>query len=244
MDTPEDIEMQGTFNNHTLATTSVVSLPHALGLESNGMTTAERPTTFHFFSKLPSSVRRRIWRHTWEPREVVPTDFVQEGCFIRGAPYDYHEHMPASGYVNQESRQETILHYELSFRSPLNRAGVWFNFSLDTLFMPLHHRPWVHYDHDDLERLQRLSMPEWLPVGWYDATKRPLQWPSLPTRICRQEAFKVKTGSSKALLENPELYGARKLLTIRCPNLKELHLRLNPPRLRSLQIWRQHHIID
>ncbi|KAI0189878.1 hypothetical protein F4808DRAFT_32234 [Astrocystis sublimbata] len=115
--------------------------------------------SFHLFGKLPTELRRMIWRFALEPRIV--TILPSWDCYEmqpRRKP-----RLPASGYVNRESRSETLRHYKRCFE--LEGDFHWFNFDLDTLCSPTGVCLQIcqFRDPSDLMKVQRMISPNSLP---------------------------------------------------------------------------------
>ncbi|KAI1640541.1 hypothetical protein F4809DRAFT_589155 [Biscogniauxia mediterranea] len=107
---------------------------------------------FHRFPELPCEIRLAIWRATWTPR-VVRADVEQ----INGRSVTVGGSLPTSGWVNRESREETLRHYELCFSIYSSPTRVYFNFDLDTLEINTWSVVAVMYPEYDLFHLQRIT---------------------------------------------------------------------------------------
>ncbi|KAJ8120988.1 hypothetical protein ONZ43_g2450 [Nemania bipapillata] len=125
----------------------------------------DQQRVFHLFGQLPAELRLEIWTHTWQPRTVVlcPVSNTDLLC-----PNDENR-LPASGYVNWESRSETLRYYKPCFAVRENSKFRWFNHRLDTLCLAQH---WYHEwyldefrfsNADDLRQVRRLILPQSLP---------------------------------------------------------------------------------
>ncbi|KAJ8126527.1 hypothetical protein O1611_g7112 [Lasiodiplodia mahajangana] len=132
----------------------------------------EKERVFHLFGKLPTELRLEIWTHTWEPRTVTiyPTE---NGVFMRPRGGNF---LPASGYVNFESRSETLRYYKRCFDHGDEKDFRWFNFDLDTLCVATD--PCLDLlDLTELRQLQRLIVPDDFPGVVRAATRCRDTWP-------------------------------------------------------------------
>ncbi|KAF7880270.1 uncharacterized protein EAF01_012031 [Botrytis porri] len=96
-------------------------------------------TIFHPFSRLPIELRLKIWKMSWESRNigiVTRIDYVPTG---HGTVTDVKRlaSPPPTMSVNRESRAETLLHYKPLNLAPLALGHLvsqfYFNYELDTL---------------------------------------------------------------------------------------------------------------
>ncbi|KAI0834627.1 hypothetical protein F5Y06DRAFT_153167 [Hypoxylon sp. FL0890] len=121
---------------------------------------------FPQFLKLPLELQYMIWEYTWGPREVTIVPKKRAGfwtlCGTR---------LPASGYVNRVARREALRHYALRF-APQGWPAVYFDFKLDTLRIPSHIQALSYLGLSDLQRVESLMIPEWIPAS---PPRRP--WP-------------------------------------------------------------------
>ncbi|KAI1188208.1 hypothetical protein F5B17DRAFT_281147 [Nemania serpens] len=109
------------------------------------------PRVFHLFRQLPTELRLEIWTHTWEPRIVSIFPIVDT------EPLRY----PASGYVNFESRSETLRYYKRCFAYPHKSDFRLFNFRLDTLCVTTKFEDIMHkLDPVEASQVQRLIFPD------------------------------------------------------------------------------------
>ncbi|RYC62274.1 hypothetical protein CHU98_g3943 [Xylaria longipes] len=131
---------------------------------------------FHLFGQLPTELRLQIWAYTWKPRTVALYP-VADDDFLR--PMDRKKNrLPASAYVNSESRSETLRYYYK--RSFAERDDFrWFNFGLDTLCLAAENGLQLlqFLDSDDLRKVQRLVVPETIPSLIQAATPCSDTWP-------------------------------------------------------------------
>ncbi|KAI1392308.1 uncharacterized protein F4822DRAFT_124280 [Hypoxylon trugodes] len=175
---------------------------------------------FPQFRKLPAELRLKIWRESWEPRDVValrhldgmngPSNkHLEPSGMLRGGDALFRQHLsatlrtwgvsrgaqlsagpldlfmlnnfetstwstskpPMSLWVNKESREETLTHYELALALPDGESLVpgghsklYFNFNLDALVYPLHRSLSLAFSQYDLSRVIRISVPELVPA--------------------------------------------------------------------------------
>ncbi|KAI0805026.1 hypothetical protein GGR55DRAFT_293963 [Xylaria sp. FL0064] len=163
----------------------------------------EQPQMFHLFGQLPTELRLKIWTHSWAPR-TVSLYLVDADHFLRPGDRNL---LPASGYVNSESRSETLRHYKRSFVHPDKTGFRWFNFDLDILCLATSWPFLDDLDPRDLRQVQRLIIPETLP-GTRAVTPCETTWPEPVT-----ESFK-----------SPKV---EQLLMEKYPNLREITLTTN-----------------
>ncbi|KAI1148151.1 hypothetical protein F4825DRAFT_434955 [Nemania diffusa] len=130
---------------------------------------------FHLFGQLPTELRLKIWRHSWQPRTISlypisDTSFLRPGTENR---------LPASGSVNVESRRETLRCYEPSFAHPDMRAFRWFNFRIDSLCLATggYLEALEFFNPDDLRRIRRLIVPSGIPGLNGELTPCRSTWP-------------------------------------------------------------------
>lgn len=120
---------------------------------------------FHKFVDLPPELRRTIWRFTLG-RRIVSIKFVQ----VTGPDREFREikprgsPLPPSGYVNWESRHETLRFYNPRLAIKGISGDIFFNYNLDTLHITCHAQPLLHLNRHDLAKVQSLSLPEFVPV--------------------------------------------------------------------------------
>ncbi|KAI1505639.1 hypothetical protein F5X99DRAFT_214800 [Biscogniauxia marginata] len=129
--------------------------------QSEGPQDEQDVVSFERFPILPPELRRGVWHATWTPRDVKPRlKQTDDGPVTVGAD------LPVSAWVNHESREETLRRYKLAFAIGAHPTRVYFNFDLDTLYLGVRDRqPRALFGAGDLARVQRLSVPKWLPVG-------------------------------------------------------------------------------
>ncbi|KAI0490613.1 hypothetical protein F4859DRAFT_508412 [Xylaria cf. heliscus] len=120
----------------------------------------QQQQVFHLFGQLPTELRLRIWRYTWEPRTVSLFPATPDSFLRRKS----RKPLPASAYVNSESRSETLRYYECCF-AQINGDFRWFNFHIDTLCLALNDNllDLNILDPTDLEKVQRLIVPGIFP---------------------------------------------------------------------------------
>lgn len=87
---------------------------------------------FTCFKQLPLELCQKIWDHTIHPRTLCiwPQDAVLKTELGQGHAFLYHQ--PSIMAVNQESRTEGLMVYQLYFE-PQQHRGFYFNCVLDTL---------------------------------------------------------------------------------------------------------------
>ncbi|KAI1131175.1 hypothetical protein F5Y10DRAFT_79040 [Nemania abortiva] len=131
---------------------------------------------FPFFRELPAELRCMVWEHSWEPRTVTlyPIEPTDKPVFLRPRGGNL---LPASGYVNTESREHTLRRYKRCFSHGDSTDFRWFNFHLDTLCLATFGYYLVKLDHAELRQVQRLIVPEWFPGCVRAATPCPDTWP-------------------------------------------------------------------
>lgn len=122
--TPHSILSAG----HTNSVADILSTDGALSTPLN--------TTFSL-RKLPIELRFLVYHHTWEPREVT----------IRKPGFK--NNLPATLFVDKESRHETLRHYHLYITKYISQVGRMYGYinpNLDTLhvrmprtFPPMRH---------------------------------------------------------------------------------------------------------
>ncbi|KAI1369744.1 hypothetical protein F5Y08DRAFT_477 [Xylaria arbuscula] len=161
---------------------------------------------FHLFGELPTELRLEIWAHTWEPRTVSIYP-INENYFL--LPEGKNQ-LPASAYVNSESRSETLRHYKRCFAHHNKSDFRWFNFRLDTLCVAA--GPVFgflkHLDPGDLRQLQRLIVPSTFTAFIHAATPCRDTWPEPVTQSAESSIMEI-------ILEDD------------FPNLKEITLTTN-----------------
>lgn len=133
----------------------------------------QRQRVFHLFGQLPTELRLEIWVHSWEPRTISLFPIDYDNLIRPGGK----NRLPASGYVNYESRSETLRHYKRCFAHPDKSDFRWFNFRLDTLCVPTSMRDIEKLDYRDFRQVQRLIIPELLPGLACVWTPCPDTWP-------------------------------------------------------------------
>ncbi|KAI1113672.1 hypothetical protein F5Y14DRAFT_451864 [Nemania sp. NC0429] len=114
---------------------------------------------FPRFGELPTELRLEIWAHTWSPRAISLTPINRKDFRSSGAK----NRLPTSAYVNSESRFETLRHYKRWFAQPDKPGFHWFNYRLDTLYMPTPLPLKDILDFIDIKKVQRLIVPASLP---------------------------------------------------------------------------------
>ncbi|KAI0904880.1 hypothetical protein F4823DRAFT_613198 [Ustulina deusta] len=166
----------------------------------------ERQRVFQLFRQLPTEVRLKIWVHTWEPRTVSLYPSTDDGgSFLRPGTKN---RLPASGYVNSESRSETLRYYKPCFANRDKTDFRWFNFRLDTLCLASDEWFLDKLDPSDARQVQRLILPETFPGVIRAATPCRDTWP-------------------KPVTESFEAPIIKELLEEDYPNLKEITLTTN-----------------
>ncbi|KAK8877283.1 hypothetical protein PGQ11_002229 [Apiospora arundinis] len=128
---------------------------------------------------------------------------------------------PVSLFVNRESRHETLLHFQTAFALNGRDAKIYFNFSLDTLNLPLHHSLGMCFGINDLKKLTVITVPELFPaipgfvprIGPWDHTRSSM--------IVNARVPPVADGT---VASSPEFDRAWQLLRWRFPNLREINL--------------------
>ncbi|KAF2963866.1 hypothetical protein GQX73_g9702 [Xylaria multiplex] len=158
---------------------------------------------FHLFGQLPTELRLQIWAYTWEPR-TVSLYAIDRDHFLRPGGKNL---LPASAYVNYESRKETLRYYKRCFAHPDKSDFRWFNFRLDTLCLAAN-LPFLNIDPNDLKQVQRLIVPDENPGTTFADTPCRDTWPEPVTQS----------------FESPVVEA---LLEIKYPSLKELTLTAN-----------------
>lgn len=71
--------------------------------------------------------------------------------------------LPATFFVNRESRDVTLRRYPFAFALPGGESRVYFNFALDTLVLSRHAQLAHAFTKADLSRVRRISVPEVKP---------------------------------------------------------------------------------
>ncbi|KAI0538346.1 hypothetical protein GGR58DRAFT_526461 [Xylaria digitata] len=158
---------------------------------------------FHLFGQLPTELRLQIWAHTWKPRTISLYAIDRDHFLLPGGK----NLLPASAYVNRESRSETLRHYKRCFSHPDKTDFRWFNFRLDTLCLAASW-PLLNIDPNDLRQVQRLIAPDEFPGA------------TLVETPCRNTWLEPVTES----FESPVV---REVLEEKYPSLKELTLTTN-----------------
>ncbi|KAI0106468.1 hypothetical protein GGR51DRAFT_171247 [Nemania sp. FL0031] len=133
----------------------------------------QQERVFHLFGRLPTELRLEIWKRTWEPRTVTLYP-IEHGTFLRPRGGNL---LPASGYVNAESRSETLRYYKRCFDHGDKTDFRWFNFHLDTLCIATYTIYLSSLDPTELRQIQRLILPEDLPGFARDMTPCRNTWP-------------------------------------------------------------------
>ncbi|KAI0379116.1 hypothetical protein F5Y04DRAFT_290577 [Hypomontagnella monticulosa] len=102
---------------------------------------------------------RHDWGHGGEPHEdlYMPFEFVTHTS-SKVPP-------PLSLWVNQESRDETLRHFEIAFGMSGGSSTAFFNFDIDTLQFNLHNPLSSAFSVFDLCRLRRLTIPSLMVTG-------------------------------------------------------------------------------
>ncbi|KAI0596723.1 hypothetical protein F4775DRAFT_594031 [Biscogniauxia sp. FL1348] len=80
---------------------------------------------------------------------------------IDGRSMTVGDSFPPSGWVNRESREETLRTYELCISIYLSPTRVYFNFDLDTLGVNTWSAVTIMYLEYDLFRPQRITFAVW-----------------------------------------------------------------------------------
>lgn len=134
------------------------------------------------FSAIPAELRLAVYKLTWEPRRVpIHREWISPRPFKKlerrarrhlKQVDNYFDDtdittvttssaaLPVTLWVNAESREETLKHYQLSFaRSRNGRSHVYFNFDLDELEIPRHCSLLEAIGRDELARVKWLSVP-------------------------------------------------------------------------------------
>ncbi|KAL3417918.1 hypothetical protein PVAG01_10928 [Phlyctema vagabunda] len=88
-------------------------------------------TSFECFPALPLELRLKIWRHTFPAFRIVGISHQFASHQFTG--WRSPDASPITLQVNQESREETLKHYKLSFGTRLAPATIYFNSKLDSL---------------------------------------------------------------------------------------------------------------
>ncbi|KAI1343217.1 hypothetical protein F5Y15DRAFT_427669 [Xylariaceae sp. FL0016] len=167
---------------------------------------------FPQFAKLPTELRRKIWRATWEDYDITVTRKTTGYCGTRleeaykslpetavhriksrhirlvcykcegldppddDLPDAYpvrhictHTSASRSGpplslWINQESRDETMLYFQPAFSLPFGTTSLYFDFNFNGLHFPLHKPLLTAFTKPDLKRLRRITIPELTPM--------------------------------------------------------------------------------
>ncbi|TGJ88613.1 hypothetical protein E0Z10_g170 [Xylaria hypoxylon] len=138
----------------------------------------QRKQMFHLFGQLPTELRLEIWAQTWEPRSLSIYPIDDDHFLCPGG----RNRLPASAYVNSESRSETLRHYKRRLAHRDKTDFRWFNFHLDTLCLGGDSWFLDKLDPRDLRQLQRLIVPEALLGAIRAATHCHDTWPEPVTR--------------------------------------------------------------
>ncbi|KAI2637639.1 hypothetical protein GGS26DRAFT_544522 [Hypomontagnella submonticulosa] len=124
---------------------------------------------------------------------------------------------PLSLWVNQESRNETLMRFKVAFGLPGAKSTVLFNFDLDMLVFPLHNPLSSAFSVLDLRRLRYLTIPELVPMlPFFTHITGP--WDTMPQRVLPQADNEDKQ------VCYPEFKYAWRLLRRYFPSLREIHL--------------------
>ena len=165
---------------------AVVDAVHLEGRESEvaSMAAVSRVSLDPSRSNIPTELRLKIWRMSWEPRTVEVHHFFTGREIDRPVPFAAHSFrstapIPVSLRVCTESRIETLRHYSLAFALERRQPEVYFNFDLDSLYvreadMLCKTSVAMTFPPKDLRRLQRLAIPDRYIQHLIGERRRPL----------------------------------------------------------------------
>lgn len=89
---------------------------------------------FELFADLPAELRLQIWRYTFPAaRNVNIKMAIKENGFGGWVSTNASQTPPIALRICQESRQEALRHYVLSFGTADSSPTIYFNFDIDTL---------------------------------------------------------------------------------------------------------------
>jgi hypothetical protein len=136
------------------------------------------PTTF---KALPTEIRLKIWRATWEPRTVEVymhlIDQAQDNAnLFSSSIYRSTSPLPATLSICSESRYETLKHYKLSFAAYQKQPQVYFNNRIDTLYLRDIDILWfmefpLMFPHENITGIRHLALTERYFQAIYKAPK-------------------------------------------------------------------------
>ncbi|KAL8348525.1 hypothetical protein RB601_002419 [Gaeumannomyces tritici] len=121
--------------------------------------------SFTLFSSLPTELRLQIWRASFQPRAVeVRYQPETDECHTI-------THPPAVLQVCHESREEAARHYRKAFGTKTHEATIFFNPSIDILYIPRHRpmgydetsRDFSSYILETAAHIERLAVDHVLP---------------------------------------------------------------------------------
>jgi 2EXR family len=138
--------------------------------------------SFTLFSNLPSEIRLLIWHHSLQPRTH---EITYDTLFHHG--FNSYHSSPTILQINQESRSFGLAHYTLCFGSTFQPPSIYFNFALDTVYLPASIK--FHIPHffgilsrSEIENLKYLALSapifphsSWDPVEFSGPLKRVVQ---------------------------------------------------------------------
>jgi hypothetical protein len=138
---------------------------------SENVTPIEEPETLPTtFKALPTEIRLKIWRTTWEPRTVEvymhTTDKAQDDAnLFSSSIYRSTSPLPATLSICSESRYETLKHYKPSFAAYQKQPQVYFNHQIDTLYLRDIDILWfmefpLMFPHEDITKIRHLALTE------------------------------------------------------------------------------------
>ncbi|CAJ2505060.1 Uu.00g124540.m01.CDS01 [Anthostomella pinea] len=190
--------------------------------------------SFHQFSQLAPELRRSVWRASWAPRNIVVfhNNYPNEEWFANS-----NKGLPASAFVNRESRDETLLHFAWSFaRFPIAAPiKIRINFNINILFVASRDcQPRLTHElktSPELRCLQQISVREWLPVGLLSKTYAH-HWPGvwgrakfLVPRLRNRSQLREQFAGSFHNDVQSALHVTQCLLASHFPALREITLR-------------------
>ncbi|KAI0010906.1 hypothetical protein F4779DRAFT_638262 [Xylariaceae sp. FL0662B] len=148
----------------------------------------------------------------WNLQSHMAFNIVTRTCLSRFC------NPPVSLWVNGESRDETLRHFQPALGCALGQSTMYFNFNLDILDFPLHSPLSTAFSMGDLSRLRRLSIPELVPTlpSFKMLTGR---WDDTPIYSLRKTYGEIDESIYYA-----EFRKAWRLLRRSFPELREIYL--------------------
>ncbi|KAK6836321.1 hypothetical protein PG987_006816 [Apiospora arundinis] len=140
-------------------------------LEQLRLLEAAKTAQFLPFCRLPLELRCQIWRATWEPDSVGPHDLTTPDSRRYEPICGNVSKLPITSQVNQESRKETLMMYQMIPNTSVYIFRAYMNYQIDAFELDCIYRPLCpsmsreHVHKAQRLHLQTAAVPD---EGFYD----------------------------------------------------------------------------